>query len=318
MLIRSKPNISSKILIIFSFLFFVAESSARDQVFHKVTIPKFGESGNINWVLQAKFVRMLDQNVYNVGNPILESLSERFGDTKLWSDKGIFDIAKGFAEGDSVLFAKGNGFSANGENWRWKDETESGGNHITLAKSANLSFESEIPSETIKKPNLPSKKVVNGTDLNNTQTVAEADLIEFFEVGYGNYSFNLKGSVHIHDRNLKITCQNMEIFVGRDKNVSEQDFGKIREIKANGKVLMILGTRTCKADTVVLNTIDGSGILEGNATVEDSEWGIVSGNKIILDKETGKARVVGEVGKRPTVRIPNSDKFLLPGLKLQK
>ena len=66
MLIRCKPNISSKILIIFSFLFFVAASSAQDQVFHKVTIPKFGESGNINWVLQAKFVRMLDQNVYNV------------------------------------------------------------------------------------------------------------------------------------------------------------------------------------------------------------------------------------------------------------
>ena len=140
MLIRSKPNISSKVLIIFPFLFFVAATAARDQVFHKVTIPKFGESGNIIWVLQAKFVSLLGENVYNVGNPSIESLSERFGDTKLWSDKGIFDIAKGFAEGDSVLFAKGNGFSANGENWRWKDETESGGNHITLAKSANLSL----------------------------------------------------------------------------------------------------------------------------------------------------------------------------------
>ena len=42
-------------------------------------------------------------------------------------------------------FCQGNGFSANGENWRWKDETESGGNHITLAKSANLSFESRFP-----------------------------------------------------------------------------------------------------------------------------------------------------------------------------
>ena len=90
MLIRSKPNISYKILIIFSLLFFVAESSARDQVFHKVTIPKFGESGNINWVLQAKFVSILDQNVYNVGNPTpelsMEELAEVFCNTLDYQD----------------------------------------------------------------------------------------------------------------------------------------------------------------------------------------------------------------------------------------
>ena len=148
---RSKRCIILKISITFSLVFCVAASSTRDQIFHTVTIPKFGETGDIIWVLQAKFVSLLGENVYNVGNPSIESLSERFGDTKLWSDKGLFDIDGGFAEGDSVLFAKGNGFSANGENWKWKDVTESGGNHITLAKSAHLSFESEIPSKTIKK-----------------------------------------------------------------------------------------------------------------------------------------------------------------------
>ena len=40
------------------------------------------------------------------GKPNFGKPFERFGDTKLWSDKGIFDIAKGFAEGESVLLPK--------------------------------------------------------------------------------------------------------------------------------------------------------------------------------------------------------------------
>ena len=52
--------------------FFVAASSTRIK-FSKVTIPKFGETGDIIWVLQAKFVSLLDENVYNVGNQYRKS-----------------------------------------------------------------------------------------------------------------------------------------------------------------------------------------------------------------------------------------------------
>ena len=83
----------------------------------------------------------------------------------------MFDIDGGFAEGDSVLFAKGNGFSANGENWKWKDVTESGGNHITLAKSAHLLSNLRYLQKLLKRNMLIiiQRKEI---DLNKTETVS--------------------------------------------------------------------------------------------------------------------------------------------------
>ena len=292
---------------------------ASEKTAHNVTIPKFGSNGEMIWLLMGQRVKMMNDKPYEVWKPNLKCFSSNHLKLRIWSDFGCFDFQNGIAEGNSPLFALGDGFRAEGNNWIWRESSNLGLNHISLVNGGTVSFDPDFSNgQRTSHVKLASsdEKVANGLDINETS--ASADIIEFLELGGGDFQFNLEGNVSILGNELEIECSKMEIMVAKELNSTDENFGEISSIKAWGNVLMIQRNRTCRANVVVLNTKDGSGFLEGNATVEDSNWGVVKGNKIVLDKKSGKASVVGNAGERPKIEFPNSGRFPLPSFAPKK
>ena len=60
------------------------------------------------------------------------------------------------------------------------------------------------------------------------------------------------------------------------------------------------------------------GLLVGNARVQDDEWGIVTGERVELDKTSGRARVIGTGVTKPRLELPDVGKISLPGLRKSK
>ena len=106
----------------------------------------------------------------------------------------------------------------------------------------------------------------------------------------------------------------MNIIVENESNKSGMTFGRITEVNATGNVLMKQVGRLCQANRLTLDTVMGKGLLLGNARVEDTEWGIVSGEKIELDKGR-KGKGCGHRKKKPRLDLPNFGEINLPGLR---
>ena len=134
----------------------------------------------------------------------------------------------------------------------------------------------------------------------------------------GGYLFVLDGNVSIKGDSLEIFCSRMDVVVENDSNQSEMSFGRITEVNATGNIRMNQLGRVCRADVLILDTIEGKGLLLGNAKVEDVEWGAVSGEKVELDKNGGRARVIGTDKNKPRLELPNFGKINLPGFRNSK
>ena len=293
--------------------------NGREKIAHNVTIPKFGDDGELICLLMGQRVKMMNNKPYDVWEPNLKFFSSNHVKLKIWSDFGCFDFQNGIAKGNSPLFALGDGFMAEGNKWIWREGTNLGLNHISLLNGGTVSFDPDFSNgqrTSHVKLKRSHEKLSNALDKNETS--ASADIIEFLELGGGDFQFNLEGNVSILGNELEIECSKMEIMVVKDHNSTEGDLGEISEIKAWGNVLMIQRNRTCRANIVILDTQDGSGFLEGNATVEDSNWGVVKGNKIVLDKKSGRASVVGNSEQRPKIEFPNAGRFPLPSFAPNK
>ena len=63
--------------------------------------------------------------------------------------------------------------------------------------------------------------------------------------------------------------------------------------------------RICQADKLNLDPIRGVVLLEGSARVEDDAWGSAVGEKILLEKETGKVQILKSGNSRPRLTFPS-------------
>ena len=308
--------------LVFNPLFLVWADSHQRAGALKVTIPSFGPSGEVIWRLKAEEVTPLDQSQYHVLSPNLITISQNSFLTDAWSKEGLFDIKNGIAKGNSILEVKGIGFQAKGKTWEWRERDSMGIHRMTLADKGVVKFDSSVPA-ILTTTNSAEPKVNDLLSEENKgvpveETIASAEVIEFLSYESGAYKFSLAGNVFIEGQDLSISCSNMEIIIDRDDNQSESKFGSISSVFAEGQVEMKQIGRICRANQITLNTLDGTGVLEGNASVEDEQWGTATGERILLDKSSGKARVEGMEKQRPQVVLPNLGEFRLPGFKSTK
>ena len=75
---------------------------------------------------------------------------------------------------------------------------------------------------------------------------------------------------------------------------------------------MIQKGRSSFADELSIDTLKGEAILQGNARVEDEDYGIAKGDEIVLEKGTRRAIVVGIEGNRPSLQLPEIPNFGFP------
>ena len=278
-----------------------------------VTIPSFGPNGMINWTLNAEEVIHANESTYFVKKPNLKMVAKENSVSNATSDAGTFDLSNGTASGETLLKVSGDGFLAKGNPWFWRQQVENGTHQMSFESNAYVHFQSEIEPVLPRKKDdgfSPGKKVVKVEN-----TVAMADMIEMVTREEGGYLFVLDGNVSVKGELLEIHCLRMDIIVENESNKSGMTFGRITEVNATGNVQMKQVGRLCQANRLTLDTVMGKGLLLGNAKVEDAEWGIVSGEKIELDKGTGRARVVGTEQKKPRLDLPNFGEINLPGLR---
>lgn len=281
-----------------------------------VTIPRYGPAGNILWTLKAEQVTPSDSSTYDVTAPNLNMRNSANGLSHAKSEFGIFDINHGKAWGETTLEVRGDGYLAKGKNWSWNEKTEVGSHQMTFTSEAYVHFMSDL-DPILKTSNGVSEKIAPKRSLLN-KTIAKAEIIEFLSVEKEGYRFFLDGNVVVKGQGLGIECQKMEILVESDSNGSDGGFGKISKVNAFGKVRLDQIGRTCYADTLTLDTVEGKGLLEGNARVEDKDWGVVVGERVELDRETGKAKVIGDENERASIEFKNLGEIRLPGLKKSK
>lgn len=281
-----------------------------------VTIPRFGPTGNILWTLRADEVIPSEESTYKVRGPNLKMRTNENTLTQAKSESGTFDMNRGKAWGEKALEVEGNGYFAAGKNWEWREETSEGFHEITFNSDAYVHFKSDLDpilSTDEKKPQKTKKK---NSALEKTNATAE--IIEFLSLEEGGYRFLLDGNVSVQGETLEIKCLRMEILVEQDTNKSVAKFGRISRVIATGRVRMKQPGRICFSDNLTLDTVSGFGVMEGNARVEDEEWGVIKGEQVELDRETGKARVIGNKQVPATLNLPNMENMRLPGLRKPK
>ena len=300
--------------------FLWGNDSLRDNAVIGVEIPHFDEEGRLNWRLQAKEVLPAGENQYEAKDPILRTIAGFGRIMDATTTEGVFNVQQGMARGQDTLRVRGDGFFAQGEDWMWQEKAEDGVHKMAFRKDGLVSFSadeislfassndsvSSLPPNDVGKPQKP-------VSLNNRPAMAEADYIEMIALEEGGYRFLLEGMVSISGGEVEIACSQMEVFLHADTNSSSSTkFGNLKEIKAVKSVTLKQPGRVCHADRLSLNGITGVALLEGSAKVIDDLWGTASGEKIILERGTRRARIVKTEKGRPRLTFPEIKNFNLP------
>ena len=105
----------------------------------------------------------------------------------------------------------------------------------------------------------------------------------------------------------------MEILLVKENNTTEAPLGQVSKIFATGSPILKQLGRTSFCKEMTLDAKLGMVLLYGAARVVDEEWGEAIGEKIILEKGTRMARVVGEEEGRARILLPP-----LPDLGFEK
>ncbi len=292
-----------------------AESPGFSHGATNVTIPNFGADGKISWELEAEEILLEDSSIYRVKEPSLKIMISADTITKASSQAGVFDLNQGSAHGASMLKILGDIFHAQGSQWSWQEFPAKGMHHLTFTSDAYVHFQADIDPLLANPVRVEEKTKTSKRKKEVASTQVTADEMEFFTMKKGGYLFTFDGNVSIKSEVLKIECLEMEVLVEQDRNQSWRSYGRIAEVRAKGEVKMRQTARVCMAESLILDTINGKGLLTGNARVEDAEWGVVTGEKVELDRESGKARVLGDRDSRPRLELPNLGKIKLPGFK---
>ena len=272
-------------------------------------VPGFGEDGRIAWELHANEVNFEKEGIYEAFDLVLETLTG-FNQSNAKSKKGLFEPGSGKAWGESMLEVEGKGFTAEGKRWLWRNKIEMGDQLIAFQEKGKVKFQETL---LLDERGGGKKEGVRKNGL-SFKTLTEAEYIEVLELSPTRNRFLLERNVMVSSEDLKISCDWMEIFFDKDSNQTSplKSLGKISKIHARGKVSMIQKGRSSFADELSINTTKGEAILQGNARVEDQDYGIAKGDEIILEKGTRRAKVVGVEGNQPSLQLPEIPNFGFP------
>jgi len=303
-------------IFILCFSFLASDAEELDRTDHKteegirqLKVPGFGEDGKIAWELHANEVNFEEEGIYEAFDLVLKTLTG-FNQSNAKSKKGLFEPGSGKAWGESMLEVEGKGFAAEGRRWLWRNKIEKGDQLIAFREKGKVMFKEAL---LLDERDGGKKEGVRKDEL-SFKTLTEAEYIEVLELSPTRNRFLLERNVLVSSKDLKISCDWMEILFDKDLNQNSplKSLGKISKIHARGKVSMIQKGRSSFANELSINTTKGEAILQGNARVEDEDYGIAKGDEIILEKGTRRAKVVGVEGNRPSLQLPEIPDFGFP------
>ena len=137
------------------------------------------------------------------------------------------------------------------------------------------------------------------------ETLITAETLEMVSSDEENRFFFI-GNVRIVSTNLIATCDRLTVFSSRggDPDATLGEIGSIRQIVAEGNVVIEQAGRRATAGKATILPNQGRVILEENPAVEDSQ-GRVEGWRMTLLRGENRAVVEGGPdGERPRVRLP--------------
>lgn len=117
--------------------------------------------------------------------------------------------------------------------------------------------------------------------------------------------FTFIENVQVTGQDLDIVCEILKVFSQKEiQNANPGQLGAIDKIIATGNVTLKQENRLIRAGIAIISPIEGTMILEDNPQIEDED-GIVTGHRIVFDKNEKKGRVEGE----PKVTLPQFPDF---------
>ena len=270
-----------------------------------VTIPGFQENGLLSWELTAKEVNFRGKDLYEAVDLNLRSITG-FTRSSARSSSGLFNSRFREAKGNGLLSIQANGFSAEGEEWIWREKTKEGKHLMAFKENGKILFEQDLIltesfSQNTKTSSNNEKKSTNDKKFG---TFAEAQYIELIELSNQENRFLLRGKVSIVSDELQIKCGEVELMFIKDENQTQSSLGRISKIFAQDLVELQQHGRKSFSDFLTIDSILGEAELKGNARVEDQDWGVVRGERILLHKGMRKAQVIGGDGNRPRMELP--------------
>jgi lipopolysaccharide transport protein LptA len=137
------------------------------------------------------------------------------------------------------------------------------------------------------------------------ETRITAESLEMVSIDEENRFFFI-GNVEIEGTNLSVSCDRLTVISSRagDPDATLGQIGNIRQIVAEGNVIIEQSGRRAEAGRATINPNQGRVVLEENPVVIDSQ-GRVQGWRITLLRGENRAIVEGgPAGERPRVTLP--------------
>jgi lipopolysaccharide export system protein LptA len=301
-------------LFVFLCPWFLCQARADDDVNRPSSVldalvPGFDKEGRISWELRATEVVPRADELYETINPFMKFFDHTGVRMEAKSSSGIFNLRNGLANGEDYLSVEGDGFSAQGKDWKWWQKSKNGSHRMIFEHSGRVSFDADLES-------FLSEKETGGTqgcsgeavvlESKKALTIARANFIEFLAVNERSHHFFLEGNVSVESNELLLTSERMKVEFEKEGNSSSDEIGRISRISATGQVKFSQKGRISYCDSLDMNVLKGEVLLEGKpARVVDDEWGAAIGSRIILEKGKRRARVLGgEVGGSPRLELP--------------
>ena len=279
---------------------------------HKIIIPRFDSQGYVSSELHAFKLTQKKENIFLAVDPVLYLFAGQTLETTAKSNSGEFLLDKGMAKGHEMFEVLGKGFNARGRNWSWQDLTKAGENQIIFKENAKVFFQRGLggffaSKRKITESNCSPEDIVENYTIKNDDlvpTIANANYLEFVTVEENTHRFLLEGNVSIEGNNLFLTCEKIEVLFTKETNSTTTPIGEVSMMYALGNVILRQGGRKSYCDRMTLDVKAGNALLLGSARVIDDEWGVASGEKIILEKGKRLAKVIGEKTNRPKLELP--------------
>ncbi|ACG57086.1 lipopolysaccharide transport periplasmic protein LptA [Hydrogenobaculum sp. Y04AAS1] len=138
------------------------------------------------------------------------------------------------------------------------------------------------------------EKPTQNTPVKNTSNNNKPIYIEANKMDYNNNVITYTGNVVATRGNGKLTCQELKIFLDKNK--------KIEKIIATGNPVYTEPNKLIKGDVIEYDALQDEIIVTGNAYLEN-KGDVVQGDRVIYYKKLDKAIVTGK--RVQSIFIPN-------------
>lgn len=130
------------------------------------------------------------------------------------------------------------------------------------------------------------------------QTEIESIRLQVQNDGENAY-FHFNGFVVLTATNMRLECDDLEVFASREAEADGQigKFGAIKKIIATGHVRIIQEERTATSEKAVVEPNEERIVLTGNAVIEQAGFSF-EGKEIILNRFNGTINIDGDLTRK--------------------